>query len=66
MMLMTIDVAMGKHKVNLPLGLSYLISPGNRDSADASVVRSERLLDTYETSPSANMMMPVVSRNVII
>jgi hypothetical protein len=36
MMLRTIDVTMGKWKTKLPLGLSYLMSPGSRDTAAAS------------------------------
>jgi len=42
------------------------MSPGSKESADDStLVRSGRLLETYDTSPSANMMMPTVSKNVV-
>jgi hypothetical protein len=66
MILMTIDVVIGKWNRKLPLGLSYLISPGSSDNADDWSFGWSLLLETYDTSPSANMMMPVVRRKAVI
>ena len=57
----------GKVEDEFAARTSYLMSPGSKDSADASsLLWSARLLETYDTSPSANMMVPAVSRNVVM
>ena len=50
-MLMTMDVVMGKSKPKFPLGLSYLMSPGSRDTICAPLGGwSTRLPEMYDTN----------------
>src|SRR6476620_12632257 len=66
-MLMTIDVVMGKWKRKFPLGLSYLMSPGSRDSICTPLGGwSTRLPEMYDTKPRVSIMTAAVIRNVAI